>query len=77
MSKTTWQETYHGSPRYAAIESVFELIKKPTATVNEIMAKMNRTMQNLNGEERDKLPAFVKAALVDREPVRSGPPNML
>jgi hypothetical protein len=34
-------------------------------------------LQNLNGEERDKLPDFVRAELVNREPVRVGPPAML
>ena len=33
-------------------------------------------MQELNGEERDKLPGFVKAELVDREPVTMPPPPM-
>jgi hypothetical protein len=77
MSKTTWQETFQDSPRFAAIQSVFKLIEKPTATVTEIWAKANRVMQNLNGLERDRLPDFVRAELVNREPVRVGPPPML
>jgi hypothetical protein len=39
MSKTTWQETFRHSPRYAAIKSVFAFIEKPSVTVNEIWAK--------------------------------------
>jgi hypothetical protein len=77
MSKTSWQEVYRESPRYEAIAGVFKLIEKPNALVNEIWAKANRVMVDLNGEEREKLPAFVKTALADREPVRVGPPNML
>jgi hypothetical protein len=33
-------------------------------------------MIDLNGEEREKLPAFVKTALVDREPISVAPPPM-
>jgi hypothetical protein len=33
-------------------------------------------MIDLNGEEREKLPGFVKAALVDRELILAGPPSM-
>jgi hypothetical protein len=77
MSKTTWQETFRGSPRFKAIESVFKLIEKPDVTINEIWAKANRVMRDLNGEERDRLPDFVRAALVDREPVRTVPLPMI
>lgn len=74
MSRTTWQETFRESPRLASIQSVFRLIgEKPEVTVNEIWAKANRVMQDLNAEERNGLPAFVKAALVEREPVRTAP----
>ena len=78
MSETTWKETFRDSPRFAAIQSVIKLIEKPDATVGEIWAKAGRVMQGLNGEERDRLPAFVRSALVDREPVRTVPnPNDL
>ena len=54
---------FKDSPRYAAIESVFEPIEKPDVLVTDIWAKANRVMIDLNGEEREKLPAFVRAAL--------------
>ena len=76
MSKTTWQEQFKDSPRFAAIQSVFKLIEKPDVLVTEIWAKANRVMQNLNAEEREALPALVRSALVDREPARVGPPSM-
>jgi hypothetical protein len=69
VGKTTWQETFRHSPRFAAIESVFKLIERPDVTVNEIWKKANNVMKNLNGEEREKLPDFVRSALVNREPV--------
>jgi hypothetical protein len=77
MSKTAWQETFRDSPRFAAIQSVFKLIEKPEVTVNEIWAKANRVMQGLNGEERERLPAFVRAELVNSEPVRVSPLPMI
>jgi hypothetical protein len=49
---------------------------KPDLTTNAIWAKANRVIRDLNAEEREKLPDFLKAALVDREPVRVGPPSM-
>jgi hypothetical protein len=77
MSKTTWQETFHDSPRYAAIASVFALIDKPDVLVNQIWKRTNEVTQTCNAEERDALPGFVRAALVDREPVRDlGHPSM-
>ena len=69
MSQTTWTETFRDSPRFEAIQSVFKLIEKPDALVTEIWAKANSVSQSLNGEERENLPGFVKAELVDREPV--------
>jgi hypothetical protein len=77
MSKTTWQEVYRDSPRYAAIQSVFKLIEKPDVLVTDIWAKANRVMIDLNGIEREALPALVRAALVDREPIRVDAPPML
>jgi hypothetical protein len=77
MSKTTWQQTFQGSPRYAAIESVFKLIDKPNVLVNEIWKKVGEVSQTLNADERDRLPAFVRAALVGREPVRTAPLPMV
>ena len=74
--KTTWREVFNDSPRFKAIEGIFELIKKPDLTTNAIWAKANRVIRDLNAEEREKLPDFLKAALVDREPVRVGPPSM-
>jgi hypothetical protein len=74
LAVTTWSEVFAGSPRYAAIESVFKLIEKPAATINEVYAKMGWVMMDLNAIERDALPGLAKAALVDREPVRVGPP---
>ena len=62
MSKTTWQETFRDSPRYAAIESVFKLIKTD-ALVTEVYSKMGRVMVDLNFIESDALPALVKAEL--------------
>jgi hypothetical protein len=77
MSKTTWQETFRDSPRFTAIESIFELIKKPDLTTSQIWTRANRVIRDLNAEERERLPDFVKAALVDREPVRDlGHPSM-
>ena len=75
--KTTWREVFKDSPRIAAIESVFKLIERPDLTVNAIWAKANLLMRDLNGEERDRLPDFVKAELINRESVRVGPPPML
>jgi len=75
MTATTWKEVYRDSPRYAAIASVFREIERPAATIDLIYAKMGRVMMDLNAIERDALPALVKAALVDREPVRVGPPS--
>ena len=73
MSRTTWTETFRDSPRFEAIQSVFKLIEKPDALVTEIWAKANSVSQSLNSEEREKLPRFVKAELVDREPVGTAP----
>ena len=53
---------------------MFKLIDKPNALVTDIWAKANRVMIDLNGIEREALPAFVKAALVDREVILAGPP---
>lgn len=36
MTTTTWLDAFRDSPRIADIQSVFNLIEKPTATVNEI-----------------------------------------
>lgn len=77
MSKTTWQDTFRDSPRLKSIESVFKLIEKPTATTNEIWKRTNEVTQALNAEERDQLPAFVRAELKDREPVRTVPNPMI
>ena len=78
MSKTTWQETFRDSPRLTAIQSVFKLMERTDVTVNEIWAKTSKVMQDLNAEERARLPDLVRAKLVDREPVRvGGPPPML
>ena len=77
MSKTTWQQAFHGSPRYAAIASVFALIERPDVLVNQIWKRANEVSQTLNSEERDALPAFVRAALVNREPVRTAPLPMV
>jgi hypothetical protein len=74
--KTTWREVFNDSPRFTAIESVFKLIERRDLTVNEVWTRANRVMRDLNAEERDRLPDFLKAALVDREPVRAGPPSM-
>jgi hypothetical protein len=68
--KTTWREVFKDSPRLKAIESVFKLIEKPDLTVNQIWARANLVIRDLNAEERERLPDFIKAALVDREPVR-------
>jgi hypothetical protein len=77
MSKTTWQETFKDSPRFAAIQSVFKLIEKPDVLVTEIWAKANRVMIDLNAEEREMLPALVRAELKNREPVHGlGHPSM-
>jgi hypothetical protein len=76
MSKTTWQEAFATSPRLKAIEGVFALIEKSTATTNEIWKKANEVTQTLNAVEREKLPGFVKAELADREPVTTSPPPM-
>jgi hypothetical protein len=74
---TTWAETFRDSPRFAAIESVFKFIERADVTIDQIWTKANRVMRDLNAEERDRLPAFVRAALVDREPVRDlGHPSM-
>ena len=40
----------------------------------EIWGKANQVMKDLNAEERDRLPGYVRAALVDREPIKVGPP---
>jgi len=56
---------------------VFKLIEKPELTVNEVWAKVSKMMQGLNAEERERLPDFVRAALVDREPMKVGAPPML
>lgn len=77
MSKTTWQKTFRGSPRFKLIAHVFALIDDSTATINLIERRMNRVMQGLNSEERDRLPALVREKLVNREPVRVAPVPMV
>ena len=73
----TWLTEFKQSPRYAAIQSVFKAIEKPDVTVNEIWAKVSKVMQDLNAEERERLPAFVRAELKNREPVGDlGHPSM-
>jgi hypothetical protein len=59
---------FKGSPRYQAILAVFEAVDvlpddKP---VNDLFAKMYRTMKDLNGIERDRLPDLVRQALKER-----------
>lgn len=58
-------DEFKDSPRYKAIRSVFEAIDALTEDepVNVILAKMNRTGANLNGEERYQLPLLVRQAL--------------
>ena len=68
MSKTTWQETFR-APRFAANPERLQ-VYGTDVTANEIWGKANAVMKELNGEERDALPAFVKAELADRS--RSG-----
>ena len=43
MITTTWFDAFRDSPRIADIQSVFNLIEKLTATVNEIWKKTNDT----------------------------------
>ena len=49
---------FKGSPRYPAILAVFEAIDelKDDEPIYGVMAKMNRTTQGCNAEERARLP---------------------
>ena len=52
---------------------VFALIDRPNILLNDIWKRTNEVSQTLNADERDRLPGFVRAALVNREPVRTAP----
>ena len=59
---------FKGSPRYQAILAVFEAVDalEDGESVNGVSALMSRTMLNLNGEERHRVPDLVRQALKER-----------
>ena len=53
-------------PRFKAIDGVFTLIASG-APANECWAQANKVMQNLNDNERERMPDLVKMALKERD----------
>jgi hypothetical protein len=69
MTTTTrLADEFRTSPRYRAILAVFTAVDalKDGESVNDVSALMSRTMKNLNGEERYRLPDLVRKALKER-----------
>ena len=68
MTTTTYADEFKSSPRFKAIEAIFKAIDKleDDASLNELSALMGRTLQNLNGDERYRIPDLVRKALKER-----------
>jgi hypothetical protein len=59
---------FKGSPRYQAILTVFAAVDalEDGASTIGLSALVSRTLQDLNGIERDRLPDLVRQALKER-----------